>query len=32
MPRRAIAWVIANRRNAKYFAYACFWIAVLIYV
>jgi hypothetical protein len=32
MPRRAIAWVIANRRNAKYCAYAAFWIAVLIFV
>jgi hypothetical protein len=32
MPRRAIAWVIANRRNARYCAYACFWIAVLIFV
>ena len=32
MPHRAIAWVIANRRNAKYLAYACFWIAVLIFV
>ncbi len=32
MPRRAIAWVIANRRNARYCAYACFWIAILIFV
>jgi hypothetical protein len=32
MPRRAIAWVLANRRNAKYCGYACVWIAVLIYV
>ncbi len=32
MPRRAIAWVISNRRNAKYFAYAGVWIAVLIFV
>ena len=32
MPRRAIAWVISNRRNAKYCAYAGIWIAVLIFV
>ena len=32
MPRRAIAWIIANRRNAKYCVYACVWIAVLIFV
>ncbi len=32
MPRRAIAWVIANRRNAKYIAYACICIAILIFV
>ena len=32
MPRRAIAWLIDNRRNAKYCAYACLWLAVLIYV
>jgi hypothetical protein len=32
MPRRAIAWLIDHRRNAKYCAYACVWLAVLIYV
>lgn len=32
MPRRAIAWVINNRRNVKYCGYACMWLAVLIYV
>lgn len=32
MPRRAIAWLIANRRNAKYFAYGCVSVAILIFV
>jgi hypothetical protein len=32
MPRRVIAWLIDHRRNAKYCAYACVWLAVLIYV
>ena len=32
MPRRLIAWIIANRRNAKYCGYACIWLVVLIYV
>lgn len=32
MPRRAIQWLIANSRNAKYLAYACVWVVVLIYV
>lgn len=32
MPRRLIAWVVANRRNVKYCGYACVWLVVLIYV
>lgn len=32
MPRRAIAWLIGNRDSMKYGAYACIWLAVLIYV
>jgi hypothetical protein len=32
MPRRVIAWMIDNRRNAKYCGYACVWLLVLIYV
>jgi hypothetical protein len=32
LPRRVIAWLIDNRRNAKYCAYACVWLLVLIYV
>jgi hypothetical protein len=32
MPRRAIAWLIANRGNAKYLAYAAVSIVVLFYI
>jgi hypothetical protein len=32
LPRRVITWVIAHKRNARYFAYACVWAAVLILV
>lgn len=32
MPRRAVAWIIANRRNVRYCGYACVWLVVLIYV
>jgi hypothetical protein len=32
LPRRIVAWFIANRHNAKYLAFACASLAVLIYV
>jgi hypothetical protein len=32
MPRRAIAWMIANRRNAKYCAYGMASVVVLFYL
>lgn len=32
MPRRVIAWIIANSHNVKYCGYACVALVVLIYV
>lgn len=32
MPRRAVAWIIANRRSARYCGYACVSLLVLFYV